>query len=191
MKSGTPDRRLRADAARNRDRLLLAAVEAFSTDGTDATLEAIAKAAGVGIGTLYRNFPTRDALVEAVYRNELGRLCAAAPDLLADVPADRAARTWMDRYVDYMATKRGMAEALRSVIASGGNPFAHSRDNLLEALTVLIEAGATDGTLRADVEPADVLASLMGVTLAAGEPSQREQAGRLLDLLLDGLRYRG
>jgi hypothetical protein len=77
------------------------------------------------------------------------------------------------------------------VIASGGNPFAHSRDNLLEALTVLLEAGATDGTLRADVEPADVLASLMGVTLAAGEPSQRDQASRLLDLLLDGLRYRG
>jgi AcrR family transcriptional regulator len=186
----TGTRPLRADAARNRDRLLGAAVEAFSQGGPDVTLEAIAKAAGVGIGTLYRNFPTREALVEATYRNELARLCTAAPDLLRETPADRATRAWMDRYVDYMTAKRGMADALRAVIASGGNPYAHSRDNLLEALTTLLDAGATDGTIRTDVEPADVLASLMGVTLTAGEPAQRDQASRLLDLLLDGLRYR-
>jgi AcrR family transcriptional regulator len=184
------NRPMRADAARNRERLLTAAVAAFSTDSTEATLEAIAKAAGVGIGTLYRNFPTREALVEAVYRNELARLCTAVADLLDDAPADQATRMWMNRYVDYMTAKRGMADALRAVIASGGNPYAHSRANLLDALTTLLSAGAKDGTIRTDVEPADVLASLMGVTLAAGEPSQREQAGRLLDLLMDGLRYR-
>jgi AcrR family transcriptional regulator len=181
---------MRADAARNRERLLEAAVNAFSESGPDATLEAIAKAAGVGIGTLYRNFPTREALVEAVYRNELARLCTAAPELLRDERADRATRAWMDRYVDYMTAKRGMAEALRAVIASGRNPYAHSRDNLLEAITTLLGSGATDGTIRTDVSPADVLAALMGVTLTAGEPAQRDQAGRLLDLLMDGLRYR-
>ena len=182
-------RPMRADAARNRERLLDAAVRAFANDGADVTLEAIAKAAGVGIGTLYRNFPTREALVEATYRNELARLCTAAPGLLEEVPADRAMRMWMDRFIDYMAAKRGMADALRAVIASGGNPYAHSRDNLIDAVTSLLTAGADAGTIRSDVQPADVLASLMGVTLTAGEPPQRDQAARLLDLLMDGLRY--
>src|SRR5262245_54317410 len=124
-------RPLRADARRNRDRLVEAAVRAFTQGGLDATLESIARDAGVGIGTLYRHFPTREALVEAAYRNELARLCDAATELLADRPADGALRAWMDRYVDYMATKRGMADALRAVIASGGNPYAESRDRLL------------------------------------------------------------
>jgi hypothetical protein len=96
----------------------------------------------------------------------------------------------MDRFIDYMTTKRGMADALRAVIASGGNPYAESRDRLIAAFTMLLRAGAGAGTIRSDVEPADVLASLSGVSLAAGEPAQRDQAGRLLDLLMDGLRYR-
>src|SRR5271163_2029433 len=124
------ERPLRADAQRNRERLLEAAVRAFSAEGPDVTLDAIAKEAGVGIGTLYRHFPTREALVEAAYRNELGRLCDAADELLATMAADQALRTWMDRFVDYMTTKRGMADALRAVIASGGNPYAQSRDRL-------------------------------------------------------------
>ena len=183
-------RPLRADARRNRDRLLDAAVRAFSQDGPDVTLDAIAKDAGVGIGTLYRHFPTREALVEATYRNELSRLCDAVADLLQTMPPDEATRTWMDRFVDYMTTKRGMADALRAVIASGGNPFAESRDRLTSAIEALLRAGASAGTVRPDVAPGDVLASLSGVSLAAGEPAQREQAGRLLDLLMDGLRYR-
>ena len=186
----TGSRPLRADAQRNRDRLLEVAVRAFSQDGPDVTLDAIAKDAGVGIGTLYRHFPTREALIEAAYRNELARLCDAVPDLLLAMPPDQAARTWMDRYIDYMATKRGMAGALRAVIASGGSPYAQSRDRLVTAITTLLQAGADAGSLRADVEPADVLASLSGVSLAAGEPAQRDQARRLLDLLVDGLRYR-
>ena len=117
------------------------------------TLEAIAKEAGVGIGTLYRHFPTREALVEAAYRNELARLCDSVGDLLRDLPPDRALRAWMDRFVDYMTTKRGMADALRALIASGGDPFAESRDRLIAAITTLLEAGAAAGTLRADVEP--------------------------------------
>jgi AcrR family transcriptional regulator len=185
------DRTLRADARRNRDRLLSAAVRAFSQDGADVTLDAIAKDAGVGIGTLYRHFPTREALIEAAYRSELARLCEAVPDLLQDMRPDEATRAWMDRYIEYMTTKRGMADALRAVIASGGTPYAQSRDRLITAITSLLQAGAASGTLRADIEPADVLASLSGISLAAGEPAQRAQARRLLDLLMDGLRYRG
>lgn len=186
---GTTSRPLRADAQRNRDRLVAAALRALAHDGPEVTLDAIAKDAGVGIGTLYRHFPTREALVEATYRNELTRLCDAAGHLLDTLPPDRATRAWMDRFVDYMTTKRGMAEALRAVIASGGDPFAHSRDLLTGAVTALLAAGARSGTLRTDVDPGDVLTAISGVSLAAGEPALREQAGRLLDLLMDGLRY--
>jgi AcrR family transcriptional regulator len=183
-------RPLRADARRNRDRLLDAALRAFSDSGPDATLEAIARDAGVGIGTLYRHFPTREALIEATYRNELARLCDAAPDLLADLPPDKALRDWMDRFVDYMVTKHGLSDALHAVIASGGNPFAQSRDRMTTAVTTLLDAGAAAGTVRSDVAPSDVLAGISGVLLVAGEPDRRDQAGRLLDLLMDGLRRR-
>jgi AcrR family transcriptional regulator len=187
--SDTGTRRLRADAQRNRDRLLEAAVRAFSQNGPDVTLEAIAKDAGVGIGTLYRHFPTREALIEASYRNELARLCDAVADLQQTMPPDAALRTWMDRFVDYMTTKRGMADALRAVIASGGNPYAQSLDRLTTAVMALLQAAVAAGKVRSDIKPGDVLASLSGVSLAAGEPAQREQARRLLDLLMDGLRY--
>jgi AcrR family transcriptional regulator len=179
-------RPLRADARRNRDRLLEVAVRAFSADG-DVPLDAIARAAGVGIGTLYRHYPTREALVEAAYRTELDRLCDAAPVLLAELPPEQALRLWMDRFVDYMTTKRGMADALRALIASGGNPYAHSRDRMLAAVDSLLGAGVAAGALRADVVAPDVLAGLSGITLAAAE---RDQAGRLLDLLADALRAR-
>jgi AcrR family transcriptional regulator len=188
--TATSSPRLRADAQRNRDRLLDVAVRAFSHDGPEVTLDSIAKEAGVGIGTLYRHFPTREALVEAAYRNELGRLCDGVGELSTDLPPDAALREWMDRFVEYMTTKRGMAAALRAVIASGGNPFAESRDRLAGAISALLAAGVQAGTLRADVRPADVLTSLSGISLAAGDPSQRDQAGRLLDLLMDGLRFR-
>jgi AcrR family transcriptional regulator len=184
------ERPLRADAQRNRDRLLEVAVRAFSHDGPGATLETIASDAGVGIGTLYRHFPTREALIEAAYRCELARVSAGVPELLRTLPADMALRTWMDRFIDYLATKHGMAEALRTVIASGGNPFAQSRESLLEAIDSLLKAGAAQGSLRSDIQAADVMFGISGVSLAAGAPEQRDQAGRLLDLLLDGLRSR-
>jgi AcrR family transcriptional regulator len=186
--SETGTRAVRADARRNYDRLLEVAVRAFATDGADVTLEGIARTAGVGIGTLYRHFPTREALVEAAYRHELADLCDAVPGLLQSLPPDEAARAWMDHFIDYMTTKRYMAEALRAVIASGGNPFAESRGRLIAAITALLDAGAAAGTLRPDVGPDDVLVALNGVSLAAGQPNQREQAGRLLDLLVEGLR---
>jgi AcrR family transcriptional regulator len=187
--SQTIGRPVRADARRNRERLLEAAVRAFASDGVDVTLEAIAKTAGVGIGTLYRHFPTRDALVEAAYRQELAHLCDAVPGLQRSLPPHEAARAWMDRFIDYMTTKRYMAGALQAVIASGGDPYAESRARLIAAITTLLAAGISAGTLRADVEPNDVLLALSGVSLAAGAPDQREQAGRLLDLLIDGLRH--
>jgi AcrR family transcriptional regulator len=188
--AATGARPLRADAQRNRDKLLDAAVGAFSRGGPEVTLEAIARDAGVGIGTLYRHFPTREALVEAAYRNELARLCGVVPELLAAGPPDQAMRIWMDRFVDYMTTKHGMADALRAVIASGGNPFAESRDRLLAAVTALLEAGVAAGTLRSDMAPSDVLTSLSGVSMVTANQAQPDQARRILDLLMDGLRYR-
>lgn len=184
-------RPLRADAQRNRDRLLEVAVRAFSQGGgQEVPLETIAKEAGVGIGTLYRHFPTREALVDAAYRSELARLCDSAADLLRDLPPERALRVWMDRFIDYMATKQGMADALRAVVASGGNPYSESRTRLLSAISQLLAAGASAGVLRSDVAADDVLAGLSGVSLSSGAPAHRERAGRLLDLLVDALRYR-
>ncbi|MDX3311713.1 TetR/AcrR family transcriptional regulator [Streptomyces sp. NPDC054884] len=188
--TATP-RGLRADARRNRERLLEAAGRAFSEVGTDASLEAIAKDAGVGIGTLYRHFPTREALLEAAYRNELARVCDSATELLAQLPPDQAMRQWMDLFIDYLATKQGMADALKAVIASGDeDPFAESLDRISTAISTLLHAGAEVGVLRSDVDPLDVGFSLGGVLLITSDKGLRDRAGRMLDLLLDGLRYR-
>ncbi|MGH6655096.1 MAG: TetR/AcrR family transcriptional regulator [Actinocrinis sp.] len=187
--AGTGPRAPRADALRNRERLLEAAVRAFSQDG-EVTLEAIAKQAGVGIGTLYRHFPSREALVEAAYRDQLDRLVDPVPRLIDALPADEALRTWMDRFADYMTTKRDMGDALRKVIASGANPYSHSREKLLGAVKLLLDAAGRAGSVRTDLDAMDILSSMSGLTLAAGEPRQREQLGRMLDLLMDGLRLR-
>ena len=180
---------LRADARRNRERILEAAVRAFSEKGPDVAIDTIAKAAGVGSATLYRHFPTREALVEAAYRNELARVCDSATTLLAAHAPDRAIRLWMDAFIDYLAAKQGMADALRAAVASGADPFAETLDKLGTALTTLLRAGADAGLLRPDIDPFDVGFSLAGVALITSAPDQRERAGRLLDLLLDGLRY--
>jgi AcrR family transcriptional regulator len=141
----------------------------------------------VGIGTLYRHFPTREALVEAVYRAELSRLCDSIGDLLAAQSADAALRAWMDRFADYVATKRDMADTLRVVIASGAITTSQARAQLSAAVQTMLGAGAV-GTLRSDVLAEDVVASLVGIFLACGQPQQRGQAGRMLDLLMAGLR---
>jgi AcrR family transcriptional regulator len=178
---------VRADAQRNRDRILGVAVEAFTRDGDEVTLDSIAKDAGVGIGTLYRHFPTREALVDAAYQNELGRLCDAADDLLDTLPPDEAIRAWMDHFVAYMTTKRGMGEALRALIAAGGDPFARSWERLLAATTTLLSAAVKAEAVRDDVDPDDVLRAIGLVAVATVGP---DQAGRLLDLIMDGLRYK-
>ena len=180
----------RADGERNRQRLLDAALAAFSAGSGTVPLDVIARDAGVGIGTLYRHFPSREALVEAVYRAELARLCDGIGDLLGAHPPDVALRTWFEGYLDFVATKRGMAEALREVLVSGAITSGQTRERLGVAIGAALEAGVADGTLRGDVRPEDVAAALAGVMLSCRAPEQRAQAGRMLDLLLDGLRPR-
>jgi AcrR family transcriptional regulator len=148
-------------------------------------LETVARKAGVGIGTLYRHFPSREALIEAVYRAELERLCASADELLAELAPDAALRAWMRRYAEFVATKRGMAEALCAVVASGAVTSSQTRERLSTAIRTMLDAGAAAGSLRADVAAEDVTAGMAGILLAAATP---EQVERLLDLLLDGLR---
>jgi AcrR family transcriptional regulator len=180
---------LRADAQRNREKILAAASELFAQSGTDVPLEAIATRAGVGIATLYRNFPTRDALVEAAYRSEVAHITAAATELLAECPPDVALERWTERYVDYVAAKRGMSDALRSIIESGNDIYADTRGQLLGAFATLLRAGVDAGTLRPDIDPEDVFRATGSVFLLPQQEGWREQAARLLGLIVDGLRY--
>ena len=182
-------RPLRADAQRNRDKLLAAATEAFAEHGEDVALETIAARAGVGIGTLYRHFPSRDALVVAAYQHEVDALCAAAAELLAERPAAEALRAWAERFADYIATKRAMADALRSAVASDAPLFADTRARILGALRLLLAAGAAAGSLRADVDPGDVMRVINAIWYLPGGPEWRDTVGRMLDLVIDGLRY--
>jgi AcrR family transcriptional regulator len=178
--------KLRADAQRNRDKLLAAAVALFGEESPDASLEAVAKRAGVGIGTLYRHFPTRDALLEAAYRNEVAQLSAAADDLLAAHPADEALGLWMDRFVSYATAKRGMGTALRAMASS--EVFADARRMNIAAIERLLAAGVRAGTIRGDVDAEDVLRA-MGAVWSLGGDDWDACARRLLRLIVDGLRY--
>jgi len=182
-------RPLRADARRNREKLLTAATQAFAQEGEDVGLETVAARAGVGIGTLYRHFPSRDALVVAAYQREVEALCAAAADLLPVMPADEALRAWLERFATYVATKRAMGAALRSAVASDAALFAGTREQILSALGLLLDAGAETGTLRADVEPKDVMRVINGVWYLPAGPEWREDVSRMLELVIDGLRY--
>ena len=176
---------LRADARRNRERLLAAAAAAFgAADGGPVSLESIARDAGVGIGTLYRHFPTRDVLVEAVYRAELAGVAAAAGQLLTRHAPKVALRRWMDRYASFVAAKRGMAESLHAMFDSGAVQPSQTRDSIAGAVELLLNAGADAGSLRSDVQADDVVSSLIGIFLASGSPNQ---TGRLLDLLVAGV----
>lgn len=175
----------RADARRNRERLIDAAATAFgSADGRPVSLESIARAAGVGIGTLYRHFPSRDLLVEAVYRAELAEVAAAAEQLLRLHPPRAALRRWMDRYASFVAAKRGMADSLLAMVESGAVKQSQTRASIVGAVDALLHAGADDGSLRADVQADDVVSSLLGIFLASGSP---EQTSRMLDLLVAGV----
>ncbi|GIM91023.1 TetR/AcrR family transcriptional regulator [Paractinoplanes toevensis] len=179
----------RKDARRNRQRIIDAATRVLTAAGPDPVkIEDIAHEAGVGVGTLYRNFPSREALVEEVYRSELDRLCALAEQLVANLAPADAMREWMRRYQDFVATKHGMAEALRAVIASGAISSGQTRAHLDGAIATILDAGHADGSLRADVQPADVSASMAGIMLAAADIGQ---ATRMLQLLVDGLLARG
>ncbi|HEY9291697.1 MAG TPA: TetR/AcrR family transcriptional regulator [Microlunatus sp.] len=183
-----PAERRRTDAQRNRDRLIDVATAAFTAGTGKVSLESIARDAGVGIGTLYRHFPTREALVEAVYRSELERLCDQMPALVESLPADVALRRWMGRYADFFETKREMADALRAVIASGAVTAEQTRARLSDAIQIALDAGIKAGVLRSDVAATDISVGMAGIMVMAGSADQRDQSDRLLDLLLDGLR---
>ncbi|MEC9432535.1 MAG: TetR/AcrR family transcriptional regulator [Pseudomonadota bacterium] len=182
-------RRMRADAARNRDRLVEAAAARFAAEGVETSLEAIARDAGLGIGTLYRHFPTREHLVGAVYRRELDLLCGAAPALLASLPPDRALEAWMMRMIDYMETKRGLASSLKLLMEAGESClFADVRDRLTAALGALLRAGVEAGTLRGDVDELDVFQALGGLYNAGEGAEWRGRAERLVSIVIGGLR---
>ena len=181
-------RALRADASRNRDTLLAAATRAFASPEAEPSMRAIAREAGVGIATLYRHFPTRESLVDAVYHDQVERLTVGARELLEQLPPADAMRRWMDLFGDWLRTKHGMIDTLLAMIESGEIALAHTRAELLDVITTILEAGRAAGDLRPDVTAEDIAASLIGIFTVAGKPGQRPQADRLLNLLSDGLR---
>ncbi len=183
---GAESTEMRADAARNREAVLEAATRTFAASATEPSMRAIARSAGVGIATLYRHFPTREALVDAVYRDQVQRLTQGAGELLRRLPPGEAMRAWMDLFGSWLSTKHGMVDTLRSMIDAGEIEHAETRDKLLAAIAEILEAGSATGDLRADVPAEDVAASILGIfTVTDG---RSEQTGRLLDLLVDGLR---
>lgn len=175
---------LRSDAQRNRDDILAAAVVAFTKDA-NASLEGIARAAGVGIGTLYRHYPTRESLLEAAYRTEIEKLCRVAPGLLAKHPPDVALARFLDCFIDYMLAKRGVVQAVRAVFAAGSTSLNESLSKIAAAVAPMIAAGKAAGVLRDDVTVEDFIAVKGAVATA-----RPEAARRLAAILIDGLRHR-
>jgi AcrR family transcriptional regulator len=186
----TPSRStLRADAQRNRERLIVTAAEAFAS-GQAISLDAIAKRAGVGSGTLYRHFPTREDLVEEVYRDQIRPLRDDARALLATERPARALHAWMLRFAEWAGERRGICEALVAMSASGRFGTGPVCDEVQQILGMVLEAGAEAGELRSDIDPVDVGGILAGVLSVAGAPEQRVQFDRMLTVVVDGLRPR-
>lgn len=181
-------RKPRADSLRNRDLLLTAAKTAFGETGADAPLEDIARRAGVGIGTLYRHFPTREALVAAVYERELAQLAQAADDFLANRSAGEALGAWLDLLIDYMATKRVVAPALRADPGEGSRLYASSGATILPALQRLTDAALAAGDIRADIGFEDILRMMSGLSQGYELPGWDVGARRLLSVMMAGLR---
>ena len=191
--TSAPDRnppRQRADAVRNREALLQVATEVFARSQTEPSMRAIAREAGVGVATLYRHFPTREALVDAVYQDQVRRLTAGATELVADLPPAEALRRWMDLFAAWMATKNGMLSTLAAMIDADQIVHADTRDELLAAIDTILRAGVEAGDIRADAGAEDVAAGLIGILTVTGPPASNPQAVRLLDLLHDGLTAR-
>jgi AcrR family transcriptional regulator len=181
-------RRPRADAQRNRERLLEAAKAAFAEAGAEVSLDEIARRAGVGIGTLYRHFPTRDAIVEAVYRREVEQLAGAAARLLETLPPGVALHEWMRLFIDYIATKKVMAAALSGIAGGAAALYAASGPRITEAMALLVDRATAAGDIRSGVEPLDLLHALVGLSYANATPGWQASALRLIDILMDGLR---
>jgi AcrR family transcriptional regulator len=179
----------RCDAMRNRERLVQVASETFAAKGVEASLEEIARTAGVGIGTLYRHFPSRDALVEAVYRHNVEQLCAGAEELRAELPPGAALAEWMQRFVSYVASKRGLATYLKSVVTADSDLFTSSFARVEQTITKLVDDAAAAGDIRGGVDGMDLLRALSGFCLMNDPDADPEQGAKVAALLMDGLRY--
>jgi AcrR family transcriptional regulator len=184
-------RKPRADAIRNRERVLEAAKAVFSQGGPEASLEAVAKHAGVGIGTLYRHFPTREALYEAVYRREVEQLVELAKHLVeTNIAPVEALRRWLRAGVEFMATKKGMTAALAMAAHGSSELVAYSLDRLTWAVGQLLQRAAAGGEIRADIDPEDLLRALVGMCYAHDGTAWQAKVLRLVDVFIDGLRRR-
>ena len=183
----TGKRKPRADAIRNRERVLEAAKAVFSQGGPEASLEAVARRAGVGIGTLYRHFPTREALYEAVYRREVEQLVELAKDLDATIAPVEALRRWMRAGVEFIATKKGMAAALAMTAHGSSDLATYSLDWLTRALGELLQRAVAAEAIRADIDPEDLLRGLIGMCYAHDRPGWQAKVLRLVDVFIDGL----
>jgi AcrR family transcriptional regulator len=190
QEKASPARKPRADAERNRVRLLETAKAAFAEKGPGASLDEIARTAGVGAGTLYRHFPTRDALIEAVYRNENEQIVAAADRLAETHAPTEALREWLLLFVDYMATKQGMYEALNSLAGGPSELYSASTARLKQAIARLIDRAVASGDIRMDIDPLDLLRALAGVASVSAGPDGKQAAKRMVDILVAGVRSR-
>jgi AcrR family transcriptional regulator len=178
----------RTDAQQNRERILEVAKDAFTRLGAGASLDDIATQAGVGPGTLYRHFPTRDALIEAVYRAEVEKLAAAARKFAEAKPPLEALRSWMLLFVDYIAAKQIIAPALNSLVGGPSKLYEGSRGHIQGAIESLAQRAIQSGDIRSDLDPFDLLRALIGVAQVASSPDWRQSAKRLVDILITGSR---
>ncbi|MBB3591153.1 AcrR family transcriptional regulator [Rhizobium sp. BK529] len=185
---GSAARKPRADAERNRILLIETAKIVFADKGSSASLEEIARSAGVGIGTLYRHFPTRDALVSAVYRNETAQLAAAAKSLTEMHPPVEALRLWLVQFVDYVVAKKGMSELLDSLVGGTSELYAESVAPITDAVNLLIDRATVSGEIRLTMDPLDLLRALAGGASISCGPAWREAARQLIDILIAGMK---
>ena len=187
-RSQPAQRKPRMDAQRNRQRILEVAKDAFARSGAGTSLDDIAKQAGVGAGTLYRHFPTRDALLEAVYRTEVDKLAAVERKLAQDLSPIEALRAWMLLFVDYIATKQIIAPALNTLVGGPSKVYEASGAQITGAIRALVERAIASGDIRKDLDPLDLLRALIGVSNVACGPDWQQSAKRLVDILITGSR---
>jgi AcrR family transcriptional regulator len=187
-RSQPAQRKPRADAQRNRERILEVAKLAFTRSGANASLDDIASEAGVGPGTLYRHFPTREELLQAVYRSEMEKLAAMERKFAQTMPPLEALRAWLLLFVDAIETKQIIAPALNTLIGDPKQVFAASYALMQEAIRALVQRAIKNGDIRKDVEPMDLLRALVGVAHVATSPDWQQSARRLVDILIAGSR---
>ena len=179
---------MRKDAQRNRERILEVAKAAFTRSGADASLDEIAREAGVGPGTLYRHFPSRGELLEAVYRSEMEKLAAAEQKFAQELPPIEALRAWLLLFVDYIAAKHLIAPALNALVGDPKKVFEASYTRMWDAIRALVKRAIKSGDIRKDLDPVDLLRALIGVANVATSPDWQQSARRLVDILITGSR---